>query len=108
MDRYNSKECKGCGNELIGGAFGSVYLGFNYFGEPHERDGFYCGGCYTAIKTAEKGPTPEERAEKICDQIQEDMRQRGVVTTAHYEIGVGLIADAIREAVERALNGRPQ
>jgi hypothetical protein len=38
-------------------------------------------------------------AREICEAMEARMRGMGVVTTAHYDAGLSLIADAIRAAV---------
>jgi hypothetical protein len=43
--------------------------------------------------------SPEERARKICELMEHHMRAMGLITTAHYDSGLVLIAEAIREAV---------
>jgi hypothetical protein len=46
-------------------------------------------------------PTPEQRARAVCGAMDGPMRRMGVMTTAHYDLGIPLIATAIYEA-ERA------
>jgi hypothetical protein len=40
----------------------------------------------------------ESAARSVCMALEADMRRLGVVTTAHYERGVPLIAEALRAA----------
>jgi hypothetical protein len=44
--------------------------------------------------------TPEAKALRVCELMEDRMRAAGVVTTAHYESGVSLIAEALREAYD--------
>lgn len=44
------------------------------------------------------------QARELCRVIESDMRRMGVITTAHYEPGIPIIAAALRAAAEQARN----
>lgn len=43
--------------------------------------------------------SPEDRARDVCELMEARMRTMGVITTAHYDAGLPLIAEAIHRAV---------
>ena len=54
-----------------------------------------------------EGLTPEKRAYLLCDEISKGMKKMGVITTAHYDVGIPLIIRMIEAIIkeEREKNG---
>lgn len=53
----------------------------------------------------EEGLTHSDRAHRLCDVLQLEMRKLGVITTAHYEQGIShivrMIEAVLREGTEK-------
>ncbi len=55
--------------------------------------------------TTEAPEWARDEARRLAEQIEAGMKEHGVVTTAHYEVGIPLIAAALVKAEARGCHG---